>query len=84
MDVLVWAREASSAQALAEGHRVAEGKRAIFETSDALSLHMRPVEATRVIVTASDLGCMKTTSFLPLTAGPWSCIGTLPIVEALP
>jgi D-3-phosphoglycerate dehydrogenase len=68
MDVLVWAREVSSALARADGHMVAESKRAFFETSDVLSLHMRLVDATRGIVTASDLGCMKATSLLVNTS----------------
>ena len=64
MNVLVWGREASLAQAGVGGHIVAGNKQAFFEACDVLSLHMRLVEATRGIVTAADLGRMKPTSLL--------------------
>src|SRR5438093_11219212 len=59
MNVLVWGREASLAQADVDGHVVAGNKQAFFEACDVLSLHMRLVEATRGIVTAPDLARMK-------------------------
>src|SRR5580698_2351954 len=59
MNVLVWAREASLVRALADGHAVASSKDAFFEQCDVISLHMRLVDATRGIVTAADLACMK-------------------------
>ncbi len=59
MNVLVWAREESRDRARAEGFDVAESKDHFFETCDVLTLHMRLVDATRGIVTASDLGRMK-------------------------
>jgi len=68
MNVLVWAREASLAQARADGHVVARSKQAFFEACDVLTLHMRLVEATRSIVTAADLGCMKPTALLVNTS----------------
>ena len=68
MNVLVWAREASLQRARADGHAVAQGRRALFESCDVLSLHMRLVEATRGIVTRDDLACMKSTALLVNTS----------------
>jgi len=68
MNVLVWAREASRHRARADGHAVAQGRRAFFESCDVLSLHMRLVEATRGIVTRDDLACMKSTALLVNTS----------------
>ena len=60
MNVVVWAGESSSRQAIEEGYEVAASRERFFETCDVLSLHMRLVEATRGIVTAQDLSRMKT------------------------
>ena len=68
MNVLVWAREASLQRARADGHAVAQGRRALFESCDVLSLHMRLVEQTRGIVTRDDLSCMKSTALLVNTS----------------
>jgi D-3-phosphoglycerate dehydrogenase / 2-oxoglutarate reductase len=68
MNVLVWGREASLAQAGADGHVVAGNKQAFFEACDVLSLHMRLVEATKGIVTAADLERMKPTALLVNTS----------------
>ena len=68
MNVLVWAREASLQRARADGHAVAQGRRAFFESCDVLSLHMRLVEATRGIVTRDDLACMKSSALLVNTS----------------
>ena len=68
MTRLVWAREASRAQARAEGHATADSKQALFEQSDVLTLHMRLVDATRGIVTAADLGLMKPTALIVNTS----------------
>jgi D-3-phosphoglycerate dehydrogenase / 2-oxoglutarate reductase len=64
MRVLIWAREATLAQARADGYATAASKAALFEQSDVLSLHMRLVPATRGIVTAADLARMKPTALL--------------------
>jgi D-3-phosphoglycerate dehydrogenase / 2-oxoglutarate reductase len=64
MPVLVWAREASREAARQDGLMVASSKSEFFCTSDVLSLHMRLVPATRHIVTAADLACMKPTAML--------------------
>jgi len=68
MNVLVWAREASRERARAENFAVAASKRAFFEQCDVLSLHMRLVDATRHIVTADDLACMKPSALLVNTS----------------
>ena len=59
MKVLAWGREASIAQAGADGHAVASSQAALFEESDVLTLHLRLIDATRGIVTAADLARMK-------------------------
>jgi D-3-phosphoglycerate dehydrogenase / 2-oxoglutarate reductase len=68
MKVLVWAREPALAQARADGYAVAANKGEFFEPCDVLSLHMRLVEATRGIVTSSDLALMKPTALLVNTS----------------
>jgi D-3-phosphoglycerate dehydrogenase len=68
MNVLVWAREASRAKAQAEGWATATSKETLFETCDVVSLHMRLVEATRHIVTRSDLARMKPTALIVNTS----------------
>ena len=59
MPVLVWGREDSRRQALADGHAVADAKQDLFARADVLSLHLRLNEATRACVTADDLAVMK-------------------------
>ncbi len=68
MDVLVWGREPSLAQAASDGYATAQSKQALFETCDVLSLHMRLLDATRAIVTAEDLRSMKPTALLDNTS----------------
>jgi D-3-phosphoglycerate dehydrogenase len=68
MNVSVWAREATLAQARADGYATARSKEAFFEDCDVISLHMRLVEATRGIVTAADLARMKPTALLVNTS----------------
>jgi D-3-phosphoglycerate dehydrogenase len=68
MDVVVWAREASRAQAQADALVVAATKESFFEACDVLSLHMRLNDATRGIVTAADLARMKPSALLVNTS----------------
>jgi D-3-phosphoglycerate dehydrogenase len=68
MRVLVWASEQSMGAARADGYATASSKADFFERCDVLSLHMRLVEATRGIVTASDLARMKPTALLVNTS----------------
>ncbi|MDP4262830.1 MAG: D-2-hydroxyacid dehydrogenase family protein [Bacteroidota bacterium] len=75
MEVLVWARETSLVRAKADGYSTANSKKEFFETSDILSLHMRLVSATRNIVTAADLACMKPDALLVNTS-------RAPLIEA--
>lgn len=82
MNILVWAREASLAEARADGYAAASSKAAFFEACDVVSLHMRLVDATRGIVTAEDLARMKPTALLVNTSrAPLVAPGAL--VEAL-
>ena len=68
MRVLVWGREASCEQALADGYELAANKADFFAQSDVLSLHLRLNDATRGIVTFEDLSRMKTTALLVNTS----------------
>jgi D-3-phosphoglycerate dehydrogenase / 2-oxoglutarate reductase len=68
MNVLVWARDATRAQARADGYATAPSKEAFFAESDIITLHMRLVPATRGIVTAADLARMKPTALLVNTS----------------
>ena len=68
MNVLVWTREASRDRARGDGYSIAPSKRAFFESSDVLSLHLRLVGDTRGIVTRDDLSCMKPTALLVNTS----------------
>ncbi len=68
MNVRVWAREPSRARAGADGYMVASSKEAFFGECDVISLHMRLVDATRGIVTRTDLARMKPTALLVNTS----------------
>ncbi len=68
MSVRVWSREGSLARARADGYLPAESRAAFFEECDVVSLHLRLVEATRGIVTATDLARMKPTALLVNTS----------------
>jgi len=68
MKVLVWSRAQSLDRARSDGYATAPDKRAFFEQCDVISLHLRLVEATRGIVTAADLACMKPSALLVNTS----------------
>ncbi len=68
MNVLIWARPDSLERARRDGYNIATSKEFFFSSCDVLSLHMRLVEATRGIVTASDLARMKSTALLVNTS----------------
>jgi D-3-phosphoglycerate dehydrogenase len=82
MNILVWAREASLMRAKDDGYATAINKEAFFEECDVITLQMRLVDATRGIVTASDLARMKPSALLvntsraPLIA-PGALVGAL-------
>jgi D-3-phosphoglycerate dehydrogenase len=68
MDVLIWSSEASRARARIAGYLTAPSREMFFADSDVVTLHLRLVDATRGIVTASDLAGMKTTALLVNTS----------------
>src|ERR1700730_3178565 len=68
MNVQVWARPQSLEAARKDGYTTAASKEAFFADCDVISLHMRLVDATRGIVTAADLACMKPTALLVNTS----------------
>ncbi len=68
MNVVFWARETSRAKARAEGWETATSKETFFENSDIVTLHLRLVEATRSIVSRSDLARMKPTALIVNTS----------------
>jgi D-3-phosphoglycerate dehydrogenase len=68
MPIVVLAREASRARALADGHEVASGNAEFWERCDVVTLHMRLVAATRGIVTAADLARMQPSALLVNTS----------------
>lgn len=59
MQVWVWGREASLADARADGFEVAPSRQALFAGSDVLSLHVRLNAQTRGLITAADLALMR-------------------------
>lgn len=59
MQVMVWGREPSRAQAASDGLLVAASKEAFFAECDVISMHLRLNEATRGIVSQADLALMK-------------------------
>jgi D-3-phosphoglycerate dehydrogenase len=75
MSVLIWARPESRVKAQDEGWSVASSKEAFFRTCDVISLHMRLLEATRHIVTGSDLSLMKPSALIVNTS-------RAPLIEA--
>jgi D-3-phosphoglycerate dehydrogenase len=82
MEVLVWARPASMQRARADGWAVAASREAFFDACDVVSLHLRLVEATRGIVTATDLARMKPSALLVNTSRA-GLIAPGALVEAL-
>ena len=68
MRVLVWGRDASREQALADGFELATNKADFFAQSDVLTLHLRLNDVTRGIVTFEDLSLMKATALLVNTS----------------
>ena len=59
MNVRVWGREASRAQALSDGLQVASTRAEFFSQCDVVSLHLRLTDETRGLVTLEDLSHMK-------------------------
>ena len=68
MDVRIWGREKSRAQALRDGFKVATTREEFFSQSDIVSLHLRLHEDARGTITLEDLSRMKATALLVNTA----------------
>ena len=68
MRVWCWGRDGSTAKAKAAGYEVAPSREAFFAESDVISLHLPLNDGTRGIVTAEDLGRMKTTALIVNTS----------------
>ncbi len=68
MQVMVWGSEASRLLAQEHGMTAAQSKDELFMQSDVLSLHLRLSETTRHIVTAHELGLMKTDALIVNTS----------------
>lgn len=68
MDVVCWGREGSLGRAREAGYEVAASRAAFFQTVDVLSVHLPLNGETRGIITADDLGRMKTTALLVNTS----------------
>ena len=64
MRVVIWGSEASRQNARMDGLEVATSREEFFEHCDVLCLHLRLAASTQGIVTAADLGRMKTTALL--------------------
>jgi D-3-phosphoglycerate dehydrogenase len=68
MNVQFWASEASRKRARADGWDVAETKEAFFADCSVISIHLRLYDPTRGIVTAQDLGRMRSDALLVNTS----------------
>ncbi len=68
MNVRVWGREASRAQALSDGLQVAHTRAEFFAQCDVISLHLRLNDETRNLITLEDLSQMKPTALIVNTS----------------
>ena len=68
MEVVCWGREGSLARAREAGYEVAASRAAFFQTVDVLSIHLPLNGETRGIITADDLGRMKSTALIVNTS----------------
>jgi D-3-phosphoglycerate dehydrogenase / 2-oxoglutarate reductase len=68
MEVTVWSSEDSRNRAQNDGYLAAPSKEAFFELCDVISLHLRLVDGTRGIVTATDLARMKPAALIVNTS----------------
>ena len=68
MEVRIWGRAASRAQALADGFQTASTREEFFTECDVISLHLQLTEETRASITHEDLARMKPTSLLVNTS----------------
>jgi D-3-phosphoglycerate dehydrogenase len=68
MNVRIWGREASRAEALADGYQAATTREEFFAQCDVVSLHLRLNEATQHMISLEDLSLMKPTALLVNTS----------------
>ncbi len=68
MKVICWGREGSLAKARDAGFEAAASREAFFAEADVVTLHIPLNQETRGIVTAADLGRMKTTALIVNTS----------------
>lgn len=68
MQVQVWGSEASRLAAMADGHRAADSREALFTDSDVLSLHLRLADSTQGLIRFDDLALMKPTALFVNTS----------------
>lgn len=68
MNVRVWGREASRAQALTDGYQASTTREEFFAQCDVISLHLRLCEDTVGVISLEDLSCMKRTALLVNTS----------------
>ena len=68
MDIQAWGSEGSRAKAAEDGVHIPETREEFFATSDVVTVHLRLVDATRGIVTATDLGRMRPTALFVNTS----------------
>ena len=68
MQVVVWGSESSREAAAQDGLIAAPSRESFFTETDVVSLHLRLADATRHMVTASDLALMKPTAILVNTS----------------
>jgi D-3-phosphoglycerate dehydrogenase len=59
MDVVWWGSEDGRSRAAADGHIIAQSRKAFFAKPDIVSVHVRLKPTTRGIITADDLGAMR-------------------------
>lgn len=68
MNVRIWGRDTSRAEALADGYQTANTREEFFSQCDVLSLHLRLNEATEHMIGLNDLSLMKPTALLVNTS----------------
>jgi D-3-phosphoglycerate dehydrogenase len=68
LQVQWWSSEDGRARALADGETVAASRKAFFETSDIVSVHVRLKPGTRGMITADDLAAMQPRSLFVNTS----------------
>lgn len=68
MRVIVWGSPDTLALAVSDGYEVVESRKALFEQSDVLSLHLRLSERSAGCVSLEDLSQMKPTALLVNTS----------------